>query len=589
MLMVVWGGLALVCQTSLSAQEAPATSIDVSYVSDGYLAAIVVHPARLATAPTVKPEIEPLAKALTEQFGVEPGQVEQILLLWPEPQRRAPFDIKKLAKQPAERPLLPVSFHGVIRLREPAASELLARMAKSLGYGELRKAGPGEAYWKASQRADIAFHLPDQRTIFFADEKTVQARLSNRPGSGRLAELLKKADGAAEAFLVVDPAALARQVSNERQEWWSIEPSLRYEIASRVLTRLDLVKATVNLAPSPHLKIDLDAISPADAELLHDLVIGSRGMTRLLAESLQNVAKGSRGPAPHVPLALADLSESLLRLAKVARTADHVVVMIDLKDDSARLIAGRVEGVFTAVESARTAASLLNLLMLALGMHNHHDVLGFLPSHASYVRDDKAAERKGKPLLSWRVHLLPYIEHGVLWQKFKYDEPWDSPRNKSLISQMPSVYASPGRDLGEGKTSYLLPISSDKRFATVFPPGLTDGNIGGSVANIPKYTKGLSLSSITDGTSSTLMIVEVPPEKAVIWTKPDDWEVDLNDPKKGLFGARTGFLLAATADAKVHRIPQTVAADTLRRAFGRSDGEKINLEELLGPMSPRKH
>jgi hypothetical protein len=256
------------------------------------------------------------------------------------------------------------------------------------------------------------------------------------------------------------------------------------------------------------------------------------------------------------------------------------------------LVAAGFYAISVVRTAAETAASLDHLRELAIGMHRHHDTRGAFPSHASYARDERStarpAERNGKPLLSWRVHLLPFIDQAALWKRFTHDEPWDSPHNRQLISSMPSVYTSPGRDLGEGQTCYLVPMSNDQRFATAFPSGLTPGNIGGTEAGVPKLTSGCTMGSITDGTSNTIMIVEVPPEKAVIWTKPDDWEVDPSDPKKGLFGARTGFLLAATADAEVHRIPDTVSAETLKRALGRSDGASFNRQEIFGPLKSKK-
>src|SRR5262249_55645747 len=53
------------------------------------------------------------------------------------------------------------------------------------------------------------------------------------------------------------------------------------------------------------------------------------------------------------------------------------------------------------------------------------------------------ADRKGKPLLSWRVALLPYLGEWDLYRKFKLDEPWDSPHNKALLPLMPEIYACP--------------------------------------------------------------------------------------------------------------------------------------------------
>ena len=54
--------------------------------------------------------------------------------------------------------------------------------------------------------------------------------------------------------------------------------------------------------------------------------------------------------------------------------------------------------------------------------------------------------KEGQPLLSWRVLLLPFLEYENIYIKFNLDEPWDGPTNKPLLSEMPHVYARPGRE-----------------------------------------------------------------------------------------------------------------------------------------------
>ena len=99
-----------------------------------------------------------------------------------------------------------------------------------------------------------------------------------------------------------------------------------------------------------------------------------------------------------------------------------------------------------AVEDS--AASQNNLKKIGLGIHNHHDVIGTLPSN-SY-------DMQGRPLLSWRVHLLPYINEDFLYKQFNLNEPWDSPTNKPLLSRMPAIYTTPEvrKKAGDTKTHY---------------------------------------------------------------------------------------------------------------------------------------
>jgi hypothetical protein len=208
-----------------------------------------------------------------------------------------------------------------------------------------------------------------------------------------------------------------------------------------------------------------------------------------------------------------------------------------------------------AVQKVREAANRVqssnNLRQIGIAMLSYHDAYGSFPPAYSTSKD-------GKPLLSWRVHILPFIEQENLYKQFHLDEPWDSPHNKKLIEQMPKTYLSPGSKAGPGKTNYLTVRGKD----TAFPDG-----------------KGVKISEITDGTANTIMAVEVPDQKAVIWTKPDDFEFNEKDPRAGLFGRRPEGCLALFCDGSVRLISRTVDPKELKNAFIRNDGNPVNLDK----------
>src|SRR5262245_20576013 len=61
-----------------------------------------------------------------------------------------------------------------------------------------------------------------------------------------------------------------------------------------------------------------------------------------------------------------------------------------------------------------------NLTRIGFAMYNHAvTARETLPAAAIYSKD-------GKPLLSWRVAILPFIGEDKLYKEFKLDEPWDS-------------------------------------------------------------------------------------------------------------------------------------------------------------------
>jgi hypothetical protein len=205
---------------------------------------------------------------------------------------------------------------------------------------------------------------------------------------------------------------------------------------------------------------------------------------------------------------------------------------------------------FEARQAARGAGSSNNMKQIALASLIFVDAKKSFPPAFS-------ADKNGNPLLSWRVLILPFLEENALFQQFKLDEPWDSPNNKPLIAKMPAVLKAPGSKAADDfKTVYLTVRGDDAAF-----PG----------------DKGIKLKQITDGTSKTIMFVEAADDKAVIWTKPDDFEPDENNPLAGLIGLRDGGFLAAFCDGSVHKIPQSVDNATLKALFTRAGGEVVNV------------
>ena len=91
-----------------------------------------------------------------------------------------------------------------------------------------------------------------------------------------------------------------------------------------------------------------------------------------------------------------------------------------------------------------------NIRQLAIAAHNLHETYGQLPPDA--ISDAKT----GRPLLSWRVAILPFIEQGDLYKQFKLNEPWDSPHNIALLDKMPAKFEVAGTDPPKGHTYFQV-------------------------------------------------------------------------------------------------------------------------------------
>jgi hypothetical protein len=201
-------------------------------------------------------------------------------------------------------------------------------------------------------------------------------------------------------------------------------------------------------------------------------------------------------------------------------------------------------------EAARRAQSASALRQLALALHNYHDTKGHFPPYALPGKD-------GRPLLSWRVALLPFLEQGPLYRKFRLDEPWDSPHNKGLLPFMPRQLEAPGLPTDEpGRTFYQVFVGPGAGFERDPPHTVRLGQIGG-------------------GTSSTLMIAEA--GEPVPWTKPEDLFFEADQPLPRLGGVFADGFYAATFDARVHFLGRKVYGDepALRALIGVADGKQV--------------
>ncbi len=247
--------------------------------------------------------------------------------------------------------------------------------------------------------------------------------------------------------------------------------------------------------------------------------------------------------------ALVDISKSQGRLeGKGFAIAGIAVPGVTMVLGVPLMVALLLPAISAAREAARASVSANNMRQIGLAMLNYEDQRRRLP--AAGVTGERAN-------LSWRVHILPYLEHAALYKEFHLDEPWDSEHNKALIDRMPAVYATPGREPGAGKTMYLVPTGNGALF---------QGEPNGPLA-----------AQVSDGRSNTIMLVEVDPEAAKIWTQPEDWEFDPLNPKRGLGGHRFGgSCLIQFADGAVLRIRlDDVDPAKLSAAFTRAGGEAI--------------
>jgi len=211
------------------------------------------------------------------------------------------------------------------------------------------------------------------------------------------------------------------------------------------------------------------------------------------------------------------------------------------------LIGMLLPAVQQAREAARRAQSMNNMKQFALAIHNYESVYRRFPAQYS-------VSKEGKPLLSWRVHVLPYMEQQQLYSQFHLDEPWDSEHNIQLVDKMPLFYSNPNVPATDGTTVYQVISGKDTMF---------EGD------------KKLVVAEVTDGTSNTAILLELNPENAVIWTQPADWELQTDDPFHGLGDLRPGGFNVGMADGSVRFFSTSIDPEVWAAICTRNGGEVI--------------
>ncbi len=208
--------------------------------------------------------------------------------------------------------------------------------------------------------------------------------------------------------------------------------------------------------------------------------------------------------------------------------------------------------------ATRRMVSSNHLKELGIAMHNHAGVHDNTLPPAAFTHP-----RTGQPLLSWRVALLPFIEHDSLYRRFKLDEPWDGPNNSKLLPLMPRQFEVPGVKTREPHST----------FYQVFTGPQTPFEAQTQRRLQPYGFAGQNIRTFPDGSSNTMLIVEA--AEAVPWTKPADLVYKPGGPLPRLGGPFKEGFTVAMADGSVTFVPRTVSEKTLRAAITRNGGEVL--------------
>ena len=171
----------------------------------------------------------------------------------------------------------------------------------------------------------------------------------------------------------------------------------------------------------------------------------------------------------------------------------------------------------------------------------------------------QVVDKAGKPLLSWRVLILPFMGYGDLYEQFALDQSWDSPLNLSLIGQMPREFCSSNSPdaWGNKQPNYVLVTGS----LTLFPGS---GPLGYKQAS----------------DAPTLLLVETL-NGVTGWTEPGEIDMDTVGvsfgtlPMQSIGGLHHGVALGVDTQGNGVIIPKTISKRDLEALVTPNGAELI--------------
>lgn len=227
-------------------------------------------------------------------------------------------------------------------------------------------------------------------------------------------------------------------------------------------------------------------------------------------------------------------------------------------------VAWLATGVRNAREAARNIQCQSHLNQMHLALHNYHDTFGCFPP--AFV-----ADADGKPMHSWRVLLLPFIDQLPLYKGYRLDEPWNSPHNLQIAERLNAeMFRCPNRPRGSDPrlTNYVVIVGA----GTAFP--------GTGVSRLEDFA---------DGLENTILMAEIA-NSDILWTEPRDLVVDhmsfaINDPKRAsISGAHpSGPAVVFGESIRAYRLDKSLRPETLRALITIAGGEPVKRDSLIRP------
>jgi len=559
---------------SASTANADDSGID-RFILDEFLVAIHFRPSDIATSALIEAlPTDEFFDSLSDRLGIDARQIEELLVLLGPPAE----DRVSASEMPPPRLAV------VVRVPTPVARDQMVQAVYRMPWGGGPAIPPdtaehdGKSYYTPPQLGSDArssqpfFHISDDRkTLLFVDSNGLMQKLLSPPAERtELAQKLSAVRGGQVMVATHTPTALSReQLLSLAQSMMPADVNVNDEGEIDVSQPPLPPQAIALLKNATALQGALDL----DGKNLLNLTVevtdseASHAVTQSISQSLFAGKSAIEMMTPTLAEVLAEQPDQVdAMVQKISDMVDHFFdgAVIGADEYKVALAVAR-PGFFDELPAmiqrlvATNApppefARLSGMRQVGVAMLSHELAKLRFPHD---IRD-----KDGKPLLSWRVRILPKMDEMELYEQFHLDEPWDSAHNQELIADMPDVFATPGVE-EDGKTSVMVFVGRDAPFGNQNSKG------------------GLGKSQIKDGLSRTIAAIEAGPDKAVTWTQPNDISFDPDDPLTALGTPTIAGFPAVMFDGSAQILPSTIAPDALNSLITPAGGEGV--EEDVKP------
>jgi len=524
------------------------TKFNLSYVPDDAAFYVAVRTAEIYQ----DERFQPLLKQLDDlnRIGVSVQQIEQITLAV------VPRLTALPPGAPDNSPPRLYRERQIFRLKEKidlgTALHKWYRKVQATKYN-------GQVYYALVEQPDApAYWMPDDHTII-SQSRPELLRLIDAVENGTFRGMPnREVDHAVQLLFVANDLKPFRDEADR-----GLSGGFPLQMISPLLRSADEVVVTMDVLHQVACYGAVKCNNAEDAKQVADTLTALRTILKNTLDEQLRATSGLQGTAATAIRPLLELINLLITgttvevegpLVRIQSTPDMG------PEDVAQLIQQLLPAVTSARDAARQTQSVNNLKRIGVALHNYQGANGRFPP-AVLVGPD------GKTPYSWRVAILPYMEQATPYDQYKFDEPWDSPHNRKLLTQMPAAFRNPKDDPNSTNTSYFVLTGPETMFAG---------------------KEGTETREVTDGMSNTLMVVEA--KRAVPWTKPEDIPYAADKPVPKLGGWFDKGFNVAFADGSVRFLPEDINEQTLRAYITKAGGERIDLrhESTKGGDVPAK-